>query len=51
MNPRLVKFTVELQNGVKEEKEQEYIHFSNGGKKDLFGLLKPVRVTIPVNEE
>ncbi len=51
MNPRLVKFAVELQNGVKEEKEHEYIHFSNGGKKDLFGLLKPVKVTVPINRE
>ncbi len=48
MNPRLVKFAVELQNGEKVEKEQETINFKNGGEKKFFNFLEPAKVTVPI---
>ena len=49
MNPRLVKFTVELQNGEKTEKSQKYINFRNGGNK-IFDILKFAKITVPVDK-
>lgn len=49
MNPRLVKFAVELQNGEKKEKKQEYISFS-GGKKSVLDIYKSAYVTVPVDK-
>ncbi len=50
MNPRLVKFAVELQNPAKkDEKDQQSINFKNGGNKKFFNFLKPAKVSIPVN--
>ncbi len=46
MNPRLVKFAVELQNPEKIEKESKSINFKN----KFFNLLKPVKVTVPINK-
>lgn len=51
MNPRLVKFTVQLQNGEKEEKTTKSIHFKqNGGNKNLFEILKLAKVTVPIDK-
>lgn len=48
MNPRLVKFAVELQNTEKVEEENKTINFKSGGHK-FFNILKLAKVTIPVN--
>ncbi len=51
MNPRLVKFAVELQNPTKkDEDESENINFKNGGGKKFFNFLKPAKVTVPVSK-
>ncbi len=49
MNPRLVKFAVELQNGERTEKTQKYINFKNGGGK-LFDIFKFAKITVPVDK-
>lgn len=49
MNPKLVKFAVELQTGEKSEIKKEYIHFNNSGK-HFFNISKAAGVTIPVNK-
>lgn len=49
MNPRLIKFAVELQNAGKIEKEEKDINFKNGGRKNFFNFLKPAKVTVPVS--
>ncbi len=48
MNPRLIKFAVELQTMNKEEKTEETINFK-GGKRNFFNFLKPVKVTVPIS--
>ena len=50
MNPRLVKFAVELQNGERVEKDEKYIYFNHGGGKKFFDFIKEAKVTIPVNK-
>ena len=48
MNPRLIKFAVELQTAGQEIKEEETINFK-GGKRNFFNFLKPAKVTVPIN--
>lgn len=45
MNPRLVKFTVELQNHERKIEEKKTIYFN---KKNFFNFVKEAFVTIPV---
>ena len=48
MNPKLIKFTVELQNSAQvEEKETKNIYFST----KFFNLFKPAKVTIPIKKD
>ena len=48
MNPKLIKFTVELQNNaVSEDKEQKTIYFSN----KFFNFFKPAKVTVPIKKD
>lgn len=49
MNPRLIKFAVELQNQYEEKAEEpKNINFKNGGGKKLFDKFKFAKVTVPV---
>lgn len=48
MNPRLVKFAVDLQNVEKNEKKEETKYFSSPTKK-FFNFLKPAKVTVVVD--
>lgn len=48
MNPKLVKFTVELQNHERKIEEKKTIYFS---KRNFFNFLKEAFVTIPVDIE
>lgn len=50
MNPRLVKFAVELQNSERIEKKDESINFKSGSGKRFFGFLKLAKVTVPVSK-
>ncbi len=50
MNPRLVKFAVELQNPKKEEEKENFKNFKNNGGKRFFNFLKPAKVTVPISE-
>lgn len=50
MNPALIKFAVELQNGEKIEKKEETIKFKNNGGKRFFNLLKLAKVTVPIEK-
>ena len=47
MNPRLVKFAVDLQNVEKIEEKKETVEFSKSVK--FFNLLKPAKVAVVVN--
>lgn len=49
MNPRLVKFAVELQNAEKTEKNYKYVQIKYGSVKNFFNILKPAKVTVPVD--
>ncbi len=49
MNPRLVKFAVELQNGEKIENTKKNINFRNGGGRRLFDLFKLAKITVPID--
>lgn len=51
MNPRLVRFAVELQTNDREEKKEETISFkdSSAGRK-FFNFFKMAAVSIPVNK-
>lgn len=49
MNPRLIKFAVELQNAEKIEEENKTINFKNGGGHKFFNFFKLAKVTVPVN--
>lgn len=46
MNPRLIKFTVELQNHERKIEEKKTIYFK---KAKFFNFLKEAFVTIPVD--
>lgn len=48
MNPRLVKFAVDLQNVEKNEQKEETKHFSSS-KGSFFNFLKPAKVTVVVD--
>lgn len=48
MNPRLVKFAVELQTGEQEFKTEKKIEFKSSNK--FFNFLKPAKVTVPVEK-
>lgn len=52
MNPRLIKFAVELQNsGYATEKKQVEFKIFKGDKK-FFDLFKqPAKVTVPINKD
>ena len=52
MNPRLIKFAVELQNGTeKKEEKPKYIKFKNGGGGNkIFDIFKLAHVTIPIDK-
>ena len=45
MNPKLVKFTVELQNHERKIEEKKTIYFN---KKNFFNFVKEAFVSIPV---
>lgn len=47
MNPRLVKFAVDLQNAEKFEEKKETVSFSKHVK--FFNFLKPAKVAVVVN--
>ncbi|MBQ9246746.1 hypothetical protein IJ182_10820 [bacterium] len=51
MNPRLIKFVVDLQTTEeKEEESKKYIGFgSSGGGKNIFDIAKLAKVTVPVD--
>ena len=51
MNPRLVKFVVELQNCNSVEEKQKYIHFVDGKKDTFLNIYKNAKVTIPVSKD
>ncbi len=52
MNPRLIKFVIDLQTQKEEEQEQKYINFNNpGGGKKFFEIAKLAKVTVPVNKD
>ena len=52
MNPRLIKFTLELQSQDAPENKPKYISFKGGkGEKDFFKLVKAVYVTVPVDKQ
>lgn len=48
MNPRLIKFAVELQNTERSECTIKYIDLKNGGRK-ILDIFKFVKVTVPVD--
>ena len=50
MNPRLVKFAVELQNEARVEKQNETISFKSNCFKNFFDFAKLVKVTVPVQK-
>lgn len=49
MNPRLIKFAVELQNSEKVEKEEEKSNFKNNDGKRFFAFFKLAKVTVPIS--
>ncbi len=52
MNPRLIKFAVELQNsGEKKEEETKNINFKGGSGKKFFRELKLAKVTVPITKD
>ncbi len=51
MNPRLVKFTVELQSGEVQEKEQKITKFFDNRFGNFFDNKKLAKVTIPINKD
>lgn len=50
MNPRLVKFAVELQTGEQEVKTEQKLEFKDS-KFRFFNFLKKAKVTIPVENK
>ena len=48
MNPKLVKFTVELQTGDVEVKTEKQVEFKDTTK--FFNFLKTAKVTVPVRK-
>lgn len=52
MNPRLIKFTLELQSQDAPEEKHKYISFKGGkGEKDVFPFVKAAYVTVPVDKQ
>ena len=52
MNPRLIKFALELQSQDVPEKKPKYISFKGGkGEKDFFKVVKAAFVTVPVDKQ
>ena len=54
MNPRLIKFTVELQNEQYNEKEKTFDNFKSNGKKEqkFFNFFRKLaEVTVPINKD
>ena len=52
MNPRLIKFVVDLQTPQEKDEKQEFINFkNNGGGKRLFDIAKLAKVTVPVTKD
>ncbi len=51
MNPRLVKFAVELQNAAKLDHKEKCIHFIKSNKYGFFNVFKTAKVSIPVENE
>lgn len=53
MNPRLIKFAVELQNGERIEKKKSINFKSNGGGgRKFFDLFnQPAKVTVPITKD
>ena len=52
MNPRLIKFVVDLQTQDVKEDDSKYINFkNNGGGKRIFDIAKLAKVTVPVNKD
>lgn len=49
MNPRLVKFAVDLQNVEKVEKDNEKSNFYSGGGKKFLNFFKPAKVAVVVS--
>ena len=49
MNPKLVKFTVELQTGDVETKTEKVVKFNDETTK-FFNFLKTAKVTVPVRK-
>ena len=49
MNPRLVKFAVELQTGDVEVKTEKQVEFKDNSTK-FFNFLKAAKVTVPVRK-
>lgn len=49
MNPRLVKFAVELQTGDVEIKTEKQVEFKDNTTK-FFNFLKAAKVTVPVRK-
>lgn len=49
MNPKLVKFTVELQTGDVEIKTEKQVEFKDNTTK-FFNFLKTAKVTVPVRK-
>ncbi len=48
MNPRLVKFVVELQNSNQSKDDEKYIYFNDSKKKNIFKINKCAKVTVPI---
>ena len=52
MNPRLIKFTLELQSQDAPKEGPKYISFKGGkGEKDFLSVVKAAYVTIPVDKQ
>ena len=51
MNPRLIKFAVELQNGERIEKKKSINFKSNGGGGRKFLFNQPAKVTVPITKD
>ena len=51
MNPSLIMFAVELQNGEKiQQKETKKVEFRTNVGKRFFNFLKLAKVTVPVSK-
>ena len=51
MNPRLIKFVIDLQTPEQEEEKTKRINFkNNGGGKRIFDISKLANATIPIEK-